>query len=120
MLFLGFSAGLPLLLVFGTLSAWLARSGVDKSTIGFISWVALFYGFKVLWSPLVDRLKLPILGLWLGQRRSWMLVSQIGVISGLLLMSLSNPQIQLLEHFYRIRKVSANAVRVSIKHYTIW
>lgn len=95
MLFLGFSAGLPLLLVFGTLSAWLARSGVDKSTIGFISWVALFYGFKVLWSPLVDRLKLPILGLWLGQRRSWMIVSQIGVIMGLLFMSLSNPQIQL-------------------------
>jgi len=95
MLFLGFSAGLPLLLVFGTLSAWLARSGIDKATIGFISWVALFYGFKVVWSPLVDRLKIPVLGLWLGQRRSWMLVAQTGVIIGLLTMSLSNPEIQL-------------------------
>ena len=95
MLFLGFSAGLPLLLVFGTLSAWLARSGIDKTTIGFVSWVALFYGFKVVWSPLVDRLKIPILGLWLGQRRSWMLVAQLGVIAGLLTMSLSDPKIQL-------------------------
>jgi len=59
MLFLGFSAGLPLLLVFGTLSGWLAREGIDKSTIGHISWVALLYGLKFTWSPLVDHLKLP-------------------------------------------------------------
>lgn len=83
------------MLVFGTLSAWLARSGINKSTIGFISWVALLYGFKFAWSPLVDRLKLPVLGLWLGQRRSWMLVAQIGVIVGLFSMSLSDPNIQL-------------------------
>lgn len=95
MLFLGFSAGLPLLLVFGTLSAWLARSGIDKSTIGFISWVALLYGLKFTWSPFVDRLKLPILNLLLGQRRSWMLLAQLGVISGLLVMSFSNPNTQL-------------------------
>ena len=91
MLFLGFSAGLPLLLVFGTLSAWLARSGIDKSTIGYVSWVALLYGFKFAWSPLVDRLRLPIIGLLLGQRRSWMLVAQAGIVLGLLLMSNSDP-----------------------------
>ncbi len=95
MLFLGFSAGLPLLLVFGTLSAWLARSGIDKSTIGFISWVALLYGLKFAWSPLVDRVQLPVLYKMLGQRRSWMLVAQCGVIGGLFLMSSSNPNSQL-------------------------
>jgi len=91
MLFLGFSAGLPLLLVFGTLSAWLAREGIDKSTIGHISWVALLYGLKFIWSPLVDRLQLPVIGSIFGQRRSWMLLAQTGVIGGLLAMASSNP-----------------------------
>ena len=91
MLFLGFSAGLPLLLVFGTLSGWLARVGIDKSTIGHISWVALLYGLKFIWSPLVDRGQIPILRPLLGQRRSWMLVAQIGVIGGLLMMATSDP-----------------------------
>lgn len=91
MLFLGFSAGLPLLLVFGTLSGWLARTGIDKTSIGHISWVALFYGLKFTWSPLVDRAQLPLLGRWLGQRRSWMLLAQTGVIAGLLLMASSDP-----------------------------
>jgi len=95
MLFLGFSAGLPLLLVFGTLSAWLARSGIDKSTIGYISWVALLYGLKFIWSPLVDRVSLPVLYPLLGQRRSWMLLAQVGVIIGLLAMSFSDPGTQL-------------------------
>ncbi len=95
MLFLGFSAGLPLLLVFGTLSAWLAREGIDKSTIGHISWVALLYGLKFIWSPLVDRLRLPVIGRIFGQRRSWMLLAQTGVICGLLAMASSNPLIQL-------------------------
>ena len=91
MLFLGFSAGLPLLLVFGTLSAWLAREGIDKSTIGHVSWVALLYGLKFIWSPLVDRLQLPVIGRVFGQRRSWMLMAQTGVICGLLAMASSNP-----------------------------
>ena len=95
MLFLGFSAGLPLLLVFGTLSGWLAREGIDKSTIGHISWVALLYGLKFTWSPLVDHLKLPLLNPVFGQRRSWMLLAQTGIISGLLLMAGSNPDTQL-------------------------
>ncbi len=95
MLFLGFAAGLPLLLVFGTLSAWLNSVGVDKTTIGFVSWVALAYGLKFLWSPLIDRLRLPLLSGWLGQRRSWMLLAQIGIISGLVLMALSDPRTDL-------------------------
>lgn len=95
MLFLGFSAGLPILLVFGTLSAWLNAEAVDKTTIGFVSWVALAYGLKFLWSPLVDRLPLPCLTRFLGQRRGWMLLAQVGVIIGLVNMSLVNPVSQL-------------------------
>jgi PAT family beta-lactamase induction signal transducer AmpG len=95
MLFLGFSAGLPLLMVFGTLSAWLRVEGVDKTTIGFVSWVALAYGFKFLWSPLVDRAPIPFIGRWLGQRRSWMLLAQFGIIFGLLQMATSDPVLQL-------------------------
>ncbi|GMQ97056.1 MAG: MFS transporter [Gammaproteobacteria bacterium] len=95
MLFLGFSAGLPLLLVFGTLSAWLRREGLDRSTIGHISWVALLYGLKFVWAPLVDRVRLPVLGHWLGQRRSWMLLAQLGVIVGLIAMATSTPHEQL-------------------------
>ena len=95
MLFLGFSAGLPILLVFGTLSAWLNSEGVDKTTIGFVSWVALAYGLKFTWSPLVDRLPLPLLTRLLGQRRSWMLLAQIGVITGLLALSTFDPETSL-------------------------
>ena len=61
MLFLGFSAGLPLLLVLGTLSFWLREAGIDRTTIGFLSWVGLAYAFKWAWAPLVDRLPIPIL-----------------------------------------------------------
>ncbi|MGB0722623.1 MAG: hypothetical protein ACPGU7_09525, partial [Gammaproteobacteria bacterium] len=74
MLFLGFAAGLPLLLVFGTLSAWLREAGVDRSTIGHVSWVATLYALKFLWAPLVDRTRLPVLDAVLGHRRSWMLL----------------------------------------------
>ncbi len=95
MLFLGFSSGLPLLLVFGTLSAWLRTEGVDKTTIGFVSWVALAYGFKFVWSPLVDRMPLPFLTSMLGKRRSWMLLAQFGIMIGLLNMALSHPTIEL-------------------------
>jgi PAT family beta-lactamase induction signal transducer AmpG len=95
MLFLGFSAGLPILLVFGTLSAWLNSEEVDKTTIGFVSWVALAYGLKFVWSPLVDRMPLPLLTRLLGQRRSWMLLAQIGVITGLVSLSTFNPQTSL-------------------------
>jgi len=95
MLFLGFSAGLPLLLVFGTLSFWLREAGIDRTTIGFISWVALAYAFKWAWAPLVDRLPLPGLTARLGRRRSWLLVSQLAVAAGLIGMALTDPALQL-------------------------
>ena len=91
MLFLGFSAGLPLLLVFGTLSAWLRESGIDRSTIGHVSWVATLYGLKFAWAPLVDRFPVPLLSRTLGQRRGWMLLAQAGVVAGLLLMATNDP-----------------------------
>ena len=95
MLFLGFSAGLPLLLVLGTLSFRLREAGIDRSTIGFLSWVGLAYGFKWMWSPLVDRLPLPLLTRWLGRRRSWLLLAQATVVAGLVGMALLDPQVAL-------------------------
>ena len=92
MLCLGFSAGLPLLLVLGTLSFRLREAGIDRSTIGFLSWVGLAYGFKWVWSPLVDRLPLPGLNRWLGRRRSWLLLAQCVVMAGLVGMALLDPQ----------------------------
>ena len=66
MAFFGFSSGLPLLLVLGTLGFWLREAGVDLKTIGFMSWIGLIYGLKWSWAPLVDRLPIPILTHWLG------------------------------------------------------
>jgi len=95
MLLLGFSAGLPLLLVFGTLSFWLREAGVDRSTIGHLSWVGLAYGFKWAWSPLVDRLPIPLLTRWLGRRRSWLLLSQTAIIMALVGMAFTDPRLAL-------------------------
>ena len=95
MLFLGFSAGLPLLLVLGTLSFWLSEAGIARATIGHLSWVGLAYGFKFLWSPLVDRLNLPILTARLGRRRAWLLVSQICIAAALLGMANTDPVVNL-------------------------
>lgn len=92
MLFLGFSAGLPFLLVFSTLSAWLTEAGISRSAIGFFSWIGITYSIKIFWAPVVDRLPLPLLTRLLGRRRSWMLIAQAGIALGLLGMSISNPQ----------------------------
>ena len=78
MLALGFSAGLPNLLIFDTLSAWLRDEGVSLAVIGFFSLATLAYSAKFLWAPLVDRTRIPVLTGWLGHRRSWMLAAQIG------------------------------------------
>ncbi|WP_303230242.1 AmpG family muropeptide MFS transporter [Comamonas kerstersii] len=91
MLALGFSAGLPLLLVLGTLSFWLREAGINRTTIGYLSWVALAYAFKWMWSPLVDRMPLPLLTRALGRRRSWLLLSQLMIMGGLVGMALSDP-----------------------------
>lgn len=90
MFFLGFSAGLPLLLVYSTLTAWLSDYDVKKSTIGLFAWVGITYSVKLFWAPVVDRLHLPLLSR-LGQRRSWMLFAQVGIIFGLYQMSQLNP-----------------------------
>ena len=95
MLLLGFSAGLPLLLVLGTLSFWLREAGIDRTTIGYLSWVGLAYGFKWVWAPLVDRLPIPLLTTWLGRRRSWLLLSQLCITAGLVAMSFNDPKIAL-------------------------
>jgi MFS transporter, PAT family, beta-lactamase induction signal transducer AmpG len=92
MLLLGFAAGLPLLLVLGTLSFRLREAGIDRTTIGFLSWVGLAYGFKWVWSPLVDRMPIPLLTPWLGRRRSWLLLSQFVIMAGLVGMAMTNPQ----------------------------
>ena len=95
MLLLGFSAGLPLLLVFGTLSFWLREAGIDRTTIGHLSWVGLAYGFKWVWSPLVDRLPIPLLTRTLGRRRSWLLLSQSVIMAALVCMALTDPKVSL-------------------------
>ncbi len=96
MLALGFSAGLPIILVLGTLSFWLREAGIDRSTIGYLSWIGLAYGFKWCWAPLVDRLPIPGLTALLGRRRSWLLLSQLAIIGGLVGMALTDPKAQLM------------------------
>ena len=91
MLALGFSAGLPFLLVFDTLSAWLRAAGLSLEVIGFFSLVTMIYSFKFLWAPLVDRTGVPVLTAWLGHRRSWMLVCQGLIMVGLWLVAGTDP-----------------------------
>ena len=95
MLLLGFSAGLPLRLVLGTLSFWLREAGIDRTTIGYLSWVGLAYAFKWVWAPLVDWLPIPLLTRWLGRRRSWLLLAQLAVMAGLVAMSFNDPRVAL-------------------------
>ena len=94
MLFLGFSAGLPFLLVFSTLTAWLKEAGISRSVIGFFAWVGITYSIKFFWAPIIDRINLPVLEKKLGHRRSWMLLAQLGIASGLLFLSGLNPEQQ--------------------------
>ena len=91
MLFLGFSAGIPLLLIFSSLSLWLREAGVQRSAVTFFSWAALGYSFKFVWAPLVDKLPLPFLTHRLGRRRSWMLLAQGCIIAAITGMALIDP-----------------------------
>jgi PAT family beta-lactamase induction signal transducer AmpG len=91
MAFLGFAAGLPFLLVFSTLTAWLTEAQVSRSAIGFFAWIGITYSIKVLWAPVIDRLNIPLLTRALGKRRSWMLAGQAGIAAGLFGMSLIGP-----------------------------
>ena len=85
MICLGFSSGLPILLVFSTLSVWLVKAGISRSTVTLFSWAGFAYAFKYLWSPLVDNYKLPIFKKF-GHRRSWLLFSQFLIITALILL----------------------------------
>ncbi len=96
MLFLGFAAGLPLLLVFSTMSAWLRELEVSRSAIGFFGWIGITYSVKFFWAPVVDRLELPLLKRLIGKRRSWMCVGQLGIMLGLVMMALIDPREHLL------------------------
>ncbi len=91
MLFLGFSAGIPLLLIFSSLSLWLVEAGVQRSTVTYFSWAALGYSFKFLWAPLIDRIPLPFLTHLLGKRRAWLLVAQAMVISAIVMIAFIDP-----------------------------
>ncbi|HZP11963.1 MAG TPA: MFS transporter [Nevskiaceae bacterium] len=91
MLLLGFSSGLVFPLVLTTLSARLRQAGIDRTTIGLFSLVGLMFSLKFFWSPIVDRLPLPLLHKALGRRRSWMLLSQCAIVAGLLSMAFADP-----------------------------
>ncbi len=91
MICLGFSSGLPILLVFSTLSVWLVKAGISRSTVTLFSWAGFAYAFKYLWSPLVDNYKLPIFKKF-GHRRSWLLFSQFLIIIALILTAFTDPK----------------------------
>ncbi|HKQ82760.1 MAG TPA: MFS transporter [Steroidobacteraceae bacterium] len=96
MLFLGFSAGLPFMLVFSTLSAWLRQAGIERATIGMLAWVGIVYSIKFLWAPAVDRVPVPLLTRMLGRRRSWMMVAQFGIALGLMSIAHADPATNVL------------------------
>ena len=91
MLALGFSSGLPLLLVFGTLSVRLREAGVPLTTIGLFSWLALAYSLKFVWSPIVDAFDIPWLAARVGRRRAWMIACQLLVAAALVGAGLADP-----------------------------
>jgi PAT family beta-lactamase induction signal transducer AmpG len=91
MLFLGFSAGLPFLLIFSTLSTWLRESDISLTSIGFFSWVGIMFSIKVVWAPVIDRVSLPLLTGLLGRRRGWLLLAQVVIAAMLALIAISDP-----------------------------
>jgi len=87
MLAFGFSSGLPFALLIGTLNAWLGDAKVNLATIGVLSWIGLGYAFKFLWSPLVDRVRIPVLG----RRTSWIVLCQVGLIIAFIGLGATDP-----------------------------
>ena len=92
MLFLGYSAGVPLMMVLATSGFWLREIGVSRTSIGFLIWASLPWALKIFWAPLVDRMPLPLLTRWLGQRRSYILLTQFGIRGALVGIASLNPQ----------------------------
>ncbi len=91
MFFLGFSAGIPILLIFSSLSLWLGEAGIERKAVTFFSWAALGYSFKFVWAPLIDELPLPFLTKMLGRRRAWLLVAQLFIIMAICIMAMTDP-----------------------------
>ncbi len=105
MLFLGFAAGLPILLLFSSLSLWLREAGFDRSVVTTFSWAALGYSFKFIWAPLVDAVPLPILTRLLGRRRSWILIAQLLIILAIYMMASINPTDESSLHYMAMAAV---------------
>ncbi|MDC3409807.1 MFS transporter [Alphaproteobacteria bacterium] len=96
LLILGFSSGLPILLIFSTLSLWLKSAGIDRSTITLFSWAGLAYSFKFLWAPVIDKIPIPILSNKLGHRKSWLMLSQLLLITLLIILGFIDPKHNLI------------------------
>ena len=119
---LGFSAGLPIMLVFSTLSVWLVKAGIERSTVTLFSWAGFAYSFKFLWSPIVDKFEIPFLKK-IGHRKSWLLLTQILIFFSIILASYSNPQdnlkfmaiaIILIAFFSATQDIVIDAFRIEI------
>ena len=120
MVFLGFSGGLPFLLVFSTLTAWLRDEGVSRSAIGFFAWVGITYSVKVIWAPVVDRISIPFVTRRLGQRRSWILIGQTGIAAGLFGMAMvDHTELYLLSLFALLVAFSSATQDIAIDAYRI-
>ena len=118
--FLGFSSGLPYMLIFSTLATWLAVIKVDIQTIGFFAWIALTYSLKFLWAPLVDNFSIPLLGHF-GKRKGWILLMQLLIMVFLLLLSVTDPKVDLrlfaifaffIAFFGSIQDIAIDAFRI--------
>ena len=93
---LGFSSGLPILLVFSTLSVWLVKAGIERSTVTLFSWAGFAYAFKYLWSPVVDNFELPLFSR-LGHRRGWLLFSQLLITFFIIVVAFTDPNESILK-----------------------
>ncbi|WP_299152549.1 MFS transporter [uncultured Acinetobacter sp.] len=101
MLFLGFSAGIPILLIFSSLSLWLGEAGISRNAVTFFSWAALGYSFKFVWAPLIDELPVPYLTQKLGRRRAWLLIAQVLIICAICIMAFSDQALGQM-HLYQM------------------
>tara|TARA_B100000963_G_scaffold332322_1_gene323753 strand:+ start:5829 stop:7283 length:1455 start_codon:yes stop_codon:yes gene_type:complete len=117
---LGFSAGLPIMLVFSTLSVWLVKAGIERSTVTLFSWAGFAYSFKFLWSPIVDKFQIPMLKK-IGHRKSWLITTQILIFISIIMASYSNPQnnlkfmaiaIVLIAFFSATQDIAIDAFRI--------
>lgn len=125
MLLLGFSAGLPILLVYTSLSFWLREVGVSRSTIGFFIWVSFAYSLKFLWAPLIDRIRIPVLGAKIGNRLAWTAIAIVGVTFALIAMGFQDPAEKLrnvaicavmIAFFSATLDICVDAWRVDVAH----